>query len=108
MDNNRLINLIERERQIGADNEVELGGITYFETAGLQKWKGKYRLSISIFDLSKSDIDDSEVNEVLEFTTLNEAVSYMEKNCSIRFEKMNVCKGSKVFNPENLYSERKK
>jgi hypothetical protein len=106
MDLTRFIQLVENGKQLGADIWKERDAEMIYESAGIQKWNGRYRVGVTIIAESDMAAEDFEVDEVSEFNTVEEAIEYLKKQSSVPVESMDVCKGQKIFSPEALYSER--
>ena|SRR5688572_5339319 len=107
MDLTRFIQLVENGKQLGGSICKERDAETFYEDAGIQKWNGKFRVGVTKIAESDMDAENFEVDEVLEFNTINEAIEYLKEQSSVPVESMDICKGQKIFNPEILYSERR-
>lgn len=107
MDATKLKLLVESGRQIGARMSLKMDDEPYYETAAIQKWNEKYRVSVMRIAESKMDSDDYEIDEVVELSCLDEAIQYLSDHSSVPFESMKTLKGQKLFDPEYLYSQRR-
>ena len=91
---------IENGKQIGFKHFFDEKDKRYCEWVGLQKWNGIYKVYIGKIEENKMVAEEFERDEIREFQTLSEALDYIKANSSVSIEKMNVCKGQRIFNPE--------
>jgi len=100
-----VISKIEKGKQVGGRVWSDIEGVTYYESAGIQKWGESYR--VGIFKIAEENMaaEIFEINEVKEFSTLSGVIEYLKTNSPITFDSMNTLKGQKVFDPSVIYSE---
>ena len=94
--------LIEAGKQVGSTIDSIEAGKIYYNSAAIQKWQGSYR--VNLFKVAYDNMDESEVDETLEFRSLSEAFGHVEENSPIVIASMGTLKGQKLFDPEFLYS----
>ena len=105
MDPLHAVKLIESGKQVGAHLDTIEDSITYSNQIGIQRWKEKYRVSVSKIAYENMAGGYFEIDEVVEFDNLNEAFDYLSSVSPVPIESLNICKGQKAFDPKYLYSE---
>ena len=101
-----VINKIEKGKQFGSRLTLEIAGVKYYESAGIQKFGQYYRVGICKIAEENMAQDLFDIDEVKEFPTLSEAIEYLQDNSPISFDLMNTCKGQRLFDLSIIYSEK--
>jgi hypothetical protein len=99
------IYLIESGKQVGASLDTTENGICYHNSIGVQRWQDRFRVNISRIAYDDMASDQFEVDEVVEFATLDDALDYLTSHSCVPIEDLDVCKGQKMFSPTHMYSE---
>jgi hypothetical protein len=100
MDN--LKEVVERGWQVGLSHSFEFNNLTFYESVGLQKWNKFYIVQIIKIDEEKWWDEEHEIDVSKKFNTFNEAIIYIESNSRVLRDQLNVSKGQKWFNTENI------
>lgn len=94
-----LIIKIEKGKQVGFDHFIEIENIRFWESVGIQKWNGKYKVYVGKVKEDKMVSEDFEIDVIEEFQNISEVFEYISSNSSIDIEQLNICKGQQKFNP---------
>ena len=86
-------------KQVGKVNSYELTGERYWTSVGIQKWGDVVKVYVDEILESEMDAENYLREEILEFTDVNSALAYIDKNTRVTLDEIAPCKGQKIFNP---------
>ena len=95
----RVIDQIEKGKQIGKVFSLQKNGLTYWSSVGIQKHEGVYKVYIDMIEESKMSAEEYAREEFSRFMTANEALNYAVAESGLSEEEFTPCKGQKIFNP---------
>lgn len=98
-DNNKLVAWIENGKQVGKIFSFSRNGKKYWSSVAIQKHGGVYKVFVDEIEEEKMAGEYYERDEINIFTTIDEAIYFVEKTTSLKIVDMRPCKGQKIFNP---------
>lgn len=94
----RVIALIERGKQVGAERLFERDGCTILYVSAVQKKDGRYIAYTDECDLDRNMFHENEDSErISEYDMLDDYLNSFEEKYGVRFEDFGVSKGNKFF-----------
>lgn len=101
MEKEKLIAIIENEKQVGISKIINCDGITIAYTYAIQKKQGKYIVYIDEYDLDNcyaNEFDDTE--KVIIYDSVEEFINNFNHKYDVTFGDFHVSKGQKFFDAE--------
>lgn len=99
IDNKNISAWLSSGKQLGVRGKVTESNETIWLSMGIQKHGAVYKTYISeIFD-SKINIEEYLREEIKEFSTLEAALKYLDRESRLSILDLSPCKGQKIFNP---------
>lgn len=99
---NNLKEVVERGWQVGFRHSFEFDEATFYESVGLQKWNEFYIVQIFKIDEDKMTSEEFGFDEMKKFDTFDSAINYIQSKSNVSKEQLNVSKGQKWFNTEDI------
>lgn len=90
---------LEDGKQLGKVISYKCGGKTFWSSVGIQKWQNYYKVYIDEIEEDKMASEEYARDEIKKFSTLTEALEFIQKNTKINTSDLNPCRGQKIFNP---------
>jgi len=91
---------IENGKQLGSSFSFKQQNKTVWSSVGIQKYDGAYKVYIDEIDEVNMDAEDYSREETKEFQALSEALEYIEATTILTFDRLQPCKGQRIFNPK--------
>jgi len=95
----KVINKIEKGKQIGKIFSFKSGDETIWSSVAIQKINDFYRVYIDEISESKMNIEEYNKEYLKSFTNIKDAISFLNKNSQIELIDLQTLKGQKIFNP---------
>ncbi|WP_421849466.1 hypothetical protein [Marinomonas sp.] len=86
-------------KQVGKVFSYEKCGELCWSSVAIQKYEGIIKLYIDEILESQMDSENYLREEILKFSTIEEAIDYLSNESQVRIEDLSPCKGQKIFNP---------
>jgi hypothetical protein len=93
---------IERGKQVGQSKKIEKNGLYYWFDSAIQKYKGNYRVHISLIKDENIQNEQYDILFTREFENFNAACQCIESYNLTKVTDFSTIKGQKIFNPEFL------
>lgn len=99
MEKTKLIDLIEKGKQVGISRIIKCDNANIAYTYAIQKKQGKYIIYVNEYDLDFC-YEEENTEKTFIYYTLAEFMENFDHKYDVTFEDFNVSKGQKFFNVE--------
>ncbi|TQF67862.1 hypothetical protein [Pseudoalteromonas luteoviolacea] len=95
----KLISWLGANKQIGVVFDFDRVEGKYWSSVGVQKWNSVFKVYVDEILESEMDAENYAREEIVSFTSVEEAIDFVENDTNANLEQLAPCKGQKIFNP---------